>query len=45
MTDNLQVQETILKQCIEQLEIAFAARATLVAQLKEALNEQVVFFS
>ncbi|XP_065013035.1 actin cytoskeleton-regulatory complex protein pan-1-like [Musa acuminata AAA Group] len=40
MIDNLQVQETILKQCIEQLEIAFAARATLVAQLKEALNEQ-----
>ncbi|URE11067.1 hypothetical protein MUK42_03780 [Musa troglodytarum] len=40
MIDNLQVQENILKQCIEQLEIAIAARATLVAQLKEALNEQ-----
>ncbi|KAG1338260.1 regulation of nuclear pre-mRNA domain-containing protein 1A [Cocos nucifera] len=39
LTD-LQDQETILKQCIEQLESVELARSSLVAQLKEALKEQ-----
>ncbi|XP_010922941.1 uncharacterized protein [Elaeis guineensis] len=39
LTD-LQEQETILKQCIEQLESVELARSSLVAQLKEALKEQ-----
>nr|CAD1817387.1 unnamed protein product [Ananas comosus var. bracteatus] len=37
---DLQDQETILKQCIQQLETVEATRATLVDQLKEALKEQ-----
>ncbi|XP_065012347.1 formin-like protein 7 isoform X2 [Musa acuminata AAA Group] len=38
--DNLQEQEIVLKQCIEQLEIAKATRATLITQLMEAIKEQ-----
>lgn len=36
----LKEQETVLKQCIEQLEQVEATRASLVSQLKEALQEQ-----
>ncbi|XP_042428013.1 actin cytoskeleton-regulatory complex protein pan1-like isoform X1 [Zingiber officinale] len=36
----LQNQETVLKQCIEQLEAAKSTRAMLVYQLTEALKEQ-----
>lgn len=43
--DNLQEQEIVLKQCIEQLEIAKATRATLITQLMEAIKEQVLFFT
>lgn len=40
---DVQDQETILKQCIQQLETVEATRAALVDQLKEALKEQVTF--
>ncbi|XP_038979983.1 UPF0400 protein C337.03-like [Phoenix dactylifera] len=40
LLNDLQEQETILKQCIEQLESVELARSSLVAQLKEALKEQ-----
>ncbi|TVU27165.1 hypothetical protein EJB05_29752 [Eragrostis curvula] len=40
LISDLQEQETILKQCIEQLESVDTARATLISQLREALIEQ-----
>ncbi|KAK3139228.1 hypothetical protein QOZ80_5AG0379890 [Eleusine coracana subsp. coracana] len=40
LISNLQEQETILKQCIEQLEGVDSVRATLINQLREALSEQ-----
>ncbi|KAL6905708.1 hypothetical protein ACP4OV_003309 [Aristida adscensionis] len=40
LISSLQEQEAILKQCIEQLESVDTARASLISQLKEALNEQ-----
>ncbi|KAL6597431.1 hypothetical protein ACP70R_046871 [Stipagrostis hirtigluma subsp. patula] len=40
LISDLQEQETILKQCIEQLESVDTARITLINQLKEALSEQ-----
>ncbi|KAK3118299.1 hypothetical protein QOZ80_9BG0696980 [Eleusine coracana subsp. coracana] len=40
LISNLQEQETILKQCIEQLESVDSVRAILINQLREALNEQ-----
>ena len=39
----IQEQENVLKQCVRQLENAEAIRASLVSQLKEALQEQVQF--
>ncbi|XP_059427937.1 uncharacterized protein LOC132161773 [Corylus avellana] len=41
IVDELQDQENVLKQCVEQLESAEATRATLISQLKEALQDQV----
>jgi regulator of Ty1 transposition protein 103 len=41
LVDDLQQQENELKQYMVQLENAEAARATLLSQLKEALQEQV----
>ncbi|KAJ0978047.1 hypothetical protein J5N97_013521 [Dioscorea zingiberensis] len=38
--NNLQEQETILKQCVEKLENVEASRAALILQLKDALQEQ-----
>lgn len=38
--DELQDQENVLKQCVEQLESAEATRATLISQLREALQDQ-----
>ena len=43
IVDELQDQENVLKQCVEQLESAEATRATLISQLKEALQDQVWF--
>ncbi|KAK3119645.1 hypothetical protein QOZ80_9AG0673260 [Eleusine coracana subsp. coracana] len=40
LISNLQEQETILKQCIEQLESVDSVRAILINQLREALSEQ-----
>lgn len=40
LTDDLQEQETNFEQCIELLESVEATREALVAQLKEALQEQ-----
>ncbi|KAJ1264592.1 hypothetical protein BS78_08G011300 [Paspalum vaginatum] len=40
LISDLQEQETILKHCIEQLEIVDVARKSLINQLKEALSEQ-----
>ncbi|TVU50694.1 hypothetical protein EJB05_02074, partial [Eragrostis curvula] len=40
LISDLQEQETIRKQCIEQLESVDMARATLISQLREALSEQ-----
>jgi len=42
MISDLQEQETILKQCISQLESVDVARISLINQLKEALIEQVL---
>lgn len=39
--DELQEHESILNQCIGQLESAEATRLSLVLQLKEALQDQV----
>lgn len=41
MLNNLQEQETILKQCVEKLENVQASRAALILLLKDALHEQV----
>ena len=41
LTNELQEQETILKQCIDQLRNVEATRASLIAHLKEGLQEQV----
>ncbi|XP_035544822.1 formin-2-like isoform X5 [Juglans regia] len=41
VVDELQEQEVILKQCVGQLESAEATRASLISQLKEALQDQV----
>lgn len=38
--NNLQEQETILKQCVEKLENVQASRAALILLLKDALHEQ-----
>lgn len=40
LISDLQEQETILKQCIKQLESVDVARIVLINQLKEALSEQ-----
>ncbi|XP_008786746.2 regulation of nuclear pre-mRNA domain-containing protein 1A-like [Phoenix dactylifera] len=40
LINDLQEQETILKQCTEQLESVKLARSSLIALLKEALKEQ-----
>ncbi|ERM94251.1 regulation of nuclear pre-mRNA domain-containing protein 1B [Amborella trichopoda] len=40
LANELQEQETLLKQCIEQLETVESNRAALVSQLREALNDQ-----
>ncbi|KAF5474334.1 hypothetical protein F2P56_006243 [Juglans regia] len=40
VVDELQEQEVILKQCVGQLESAEATRASLISQLKEALQDQ-----
>ncbi|XP_058080116.1 actin cytoskeleton-regulatory complex protein PAN1-like [Magnolia sinica] len=40
LTNELQEHETILRECIDQLGSVEATRAALVAQLKEALQEQ-----
>ncbi|GLT52891.1 hypothetical protein SLA2020_262010 [Shorea laevis] len=40
IVDELQDQENVLKQCVEQLESAEATRATLISQLREALQDQ-----
>lgn len=42
--NDLQEQEMKLKQYMEQLENAEAARASLLSQLKHALQEQVQLF-
>lgn len=39
----MQEQENTTLQCIHQLESAELTRATLISQLKEALNDQVKF--
>lgn len=41
MANELQEQETALRQYIEKLKSVEAIRATFVAQLKEAIQEQV----
>ena len=43
LAKELEEEENILKQCIEKLKSIEASRLALVAQLKEALNEQVDF--
>ncbi|CAN1132384.1 Regulation of nuclear pre-mRNA domain-containing protein 1B [Linum perenne] len=40
LVDELQMQESVLQQCVGQLETAEKSRASLISQLKEALNEQ-----
>ncbi|PIA48017.1 hypothetical protein AQUCO_01400543v1 [Aquilegia coerulea] len=40
LANELEEQETVLKQCIEKLKSVEATREALVAQLKEALHEQ-----
>lgn len=42
LINDLQEQETILRQCTEQLESVELARSSLIALLKEALKEQVL---
>ncbi len=42
LISDLQGQETVLKQCIEQLESVNMARITLINKLREALGEQVL---
>lgn len=44
LTNELQKQETILKQCIDQLRSVESTRASLIAYLKEGLDEQVQNF-
>lgn len=44
LVNDLQEQEEELKQYMEQLENAEAARASLLSQLKDALQEQVQLF-
>lgn len=41
MANDLQEQETALRQYIEKLKSVEVVRVTLVAQLKEAMQEQV----
>ena len=43
LQDELQEQETILRQCIEQLGNSETKLAAMVSQMKEALQEQVGF--
>lgn len=43
LVNDIQEQETILQQCINQLESAEGTRSALVSQLKDALGEQVPF--
>jgi hypothetical protein len=42
LISDLQGQETVLKQCIEQLESVNMARITLINKLRKALGEQVL---
>lgn len=44
LVNDLQEQEEELKQYMEQLENAESARASLLSQLKDALQEQVQLF-
>jgi regulator of Ty1 transposition protein 103 len=44
LVNDLQEREKELKQYMEQLENADAARTSLLSQLKDALQEQVQFF-
>lgn len=44
MLDDLKEQEDVLNQSVGQLENVEATRSALVSQLKEALQDQVIFF-
>lgn len=45
LLDDLKEQEDVLNQSVGQLENVEATRSALVSQLKEALQDQVIFFS
>lgn len=44
LVDQLQEQENVLLECVRRLESAETTRAALVYQLKEALQDQVLFY-
>lgn len=44
LLDDLKEQEDVLNQSVGQLENVEATRSALVSQLKEALQDQVIFF-
>lgn len=45
LAEEIQNEETNLKQCMEKLKLVESNRGALVSQLKDALKEQVLCFS